>query len=439
MAMPETVPATKPRVLLLGNYRPTLTLARELSTRGYDVLSGLAGCDGGAEHSRFVTKIWDHPSVVGEPDLFLAALEQFVDAERIDIVYPVLEEYVALFANRSVERVSRAVVASVPPDIVRKCLDKNHMMQLAEELDVPLEPFAEVTDYTALIDEATRLGFPLVARPAASTRRLDDVKALIILSADDLTSELPKWPEGQPSLMLQEMVAGRRFNVYFSALGGQMIGSVHTVIKETDHRDGTGLAVDGEAIDPVPDLQSQTGKLIRALNYSGVGCAQFMVDEDTGRTSFLEINPRIVGSHVVAEHAGLELSEFPIKLALGQKIDTTPFTGKTGFSYVWTFGALQAAKTAWSLGKVGNRELLAWIWKIARAFFGARVHMVFSLRDPMPALMSLLTILPDGRRLLWRAGRAFRGQPRSAMIEDKNGKGKNQSGSENLRPLSRKP
>ncbi len=46
--------------LLLGNYRPALTLARTLSANGYKIMVGTHGCDYCCEHSRFVSQMWDH-------------------------------------------------------------------------------------------------------------------------------------------------------------------------------------------------------------------------------------------------------------------------------------------------------------------------------------------------------------------------------------------
>ena len=90
--------------LLLGNYRPTMVIARELKARGYRVATGLDGFERGAALSRHVDCIWTHPKLEEDETAFARALSEVL-ARRDDIrlVVPVSEPYVRFFTRGKVD------------------------------------------------------------------------------------------------------------------------------------------------------------------------------------------------------------------------------------------------------------------------------------------------------------------------------------------------
>ncbi len=391
-------------ILLLGNYRPTLTLARTLAQQGYRIFSGLQGCDGGAQHSRFVERIWDHPDFKYEPQKFFDELADFVKTNGVSVVFPVSEDFVRLFAEHP-QSCPDTIVAMVDPRIVEKCLDKTFMMNLACRHDVPTAPFAFAANREQLAQAIQTTGFPLVIRPQDSTKRLNNKKALFIVDEQDLKHQLPVWSAGQGGLILQKKALGKRHNIYFAANEGSLFRYLHAVILRTDNPDGSGLAVEGITIAPIPELRIHTTRLIKALNYTGIGCAQFLVDEETGDISFLEINARIAGNHAVPEHAGLNLSSQLIDQEIGNNLNTTYIEGKPGIRYVWTCGDIEAAKIAWIKSEASNTAAIAWAMRAILAAVRADLHMTFTWSDPKPGLMAFKSLLPNWSKLfskIWR-------------------------------------
>lgn len=395
--------AHKKRVLLLGNYRPTLTLARQLSARHYCVVSGLEGCDHGAEFSSYVDETWDHPLVSEKDDKFLRSLEQFIDQNQIDFIYPVLEEYVRFFAERQLSKVGDARVCSPAPSTVLACLDKEKMFALAHELGVPTAPSETVKNFQQMKLKAAHIGFPLVVRPQESTHRISSAKALIVHNPDALKLNFGSWPEGHDGFIMQRHAQGARHNIYFAAFNGRITQQVQTQISATDKRDGTGLAIRGKTVDTNPILLKHSAQFVQHLNYSGVGCAQYLMDERTNKICFLEINPRIVGSHAIAEHAGLNLSEFPIQVASESAQKVGNLSGKVGLSYVWTCGALQAIKHELHTRQIGPFTAIRMLGQAMLASCLADSHMVFDPKDPKPAFAALFQLLPSRIRN-WQSG-----------------------------------
>jgi biotin carboxylase len=392
-------------VLLLGNYRPALTLSRVLSKRGYRIISGLQGCDGGAEHSRFVDKVWDHPAIETAPQQFLVELGEFIRVNDVSIVFPVSENFVMYFARHPGADACGAKVAMVNQKLVGQCLDKIYMMELARTNNVPTAAFAIARNQNQLVQTTRTIGFPLVIRPEESTTRLDEKKALFVADEADFERQLPVWPNDQDGLIVQKMAGGKRHNIYFASEKGQLFRYLHAIISRTDSPDGSGLAVDGITIEPTEELRRYSESLIRALNYTGIGCVQFLVDEKIGKVSFLEINARIAGNHALPEFAGLGLSTILLDLAVGRPLDTTPITGKSGIRFVWTSGDILAAKIAWSESQAGTGEVVKRVLQAVGAALRADIHMTFSLADPMPGLIALKNVVPNGRKLVQRLGR----------------------------------
>lgn len=384
-------------ILLLGNYRPGLALARRLAEDGYRVIVGSEGCEGGCEHSRFVAEIWEQSVGPGQGEAFVQALVGFCATRpEIAAVFPVSEDYVRLLARAEHQAALDDLppLIMVQPALVNACLDKLGMMTLAEKTGVPTAAFAQVDDPAAYAAALDRLGVPLVIRPAHSSNRIDGRKAVIVddrAEADALTID---WTTQKQGLILQRKAEGVRHNFYFAAYRGQLVRCLHAVITRTDRVDDTGLAVEGVTIAPDPAIRAQTEALVAALDYTGIGCAQFLVDATNGTTSFLEINPRIAGNHAVPDYAGLDLGGFLLDLGLGRTPDLTPVTGMAGIRYVWTSGDMLAAKESWLRGEVSGATALVWLGRAVIAGIWANVHIVFSWSDPNPGFRALWSVLP---------------------------------------------
>jgi biotin carboxylase len=397
---PRAAAAGTPAVLLLGNYRPTICLVRTLRSLGHRTVVGIGG-EGGAEYSRFTDEVWDHPPLADGPQVFLSALARFLGQRPdIEVVLPVAEEFVRLLAAESDTLPADRVWAMPPAAVVGAMLDKTRAYQLAADAGVPVAPWAVIETYADLRRRCDAIGYPLVVRPLHSTRRLAGRKALIADDAAALLRAMPAWPPGQRALLAQRQVTGKRHNVYFAARDGRLVRLLEAVIERTDRTDDTGLAVAGRTVRPSADLVAFTEAMLSRLAYTGVGCAQFLVDRAGGAVHFLEINPRIAGNHAVAEAAGLELGRLSIELARPEPPDVPFVAGRRGLVYAWTSGDVRALNAAVRSGGIGPGTVLRWAAQIAATAVRADVHMTWRWDDPAPTLALLGRRLPGLRRLV---------------------------------------
>jgi len=399
---PQFAVDAKHRILLLGNYRPTLTIARILSAKGHEVFSGDEGWEGGAQYSKAVQSMWQHPKLAEDAETFFKALSNYVEQNDISLIYPVSENFVCAFMDHPDWVGKLPPIAMHKPEQIKACLEKFEMYDRAGRLNVPTAPYARVSSPDQLSATLRNIGMPLVIRPESPTARFDNKKVYTIENEQDLAWFLKYWDVEETALLCQRHATGFRHNVYFAAERGQLFKYLEAKILKTDMPDGSGLATEGVTVVPNVELKDYTECLISDLKYTGIGCAQFLVDDETGEVSFLEINSRIAGNHNVPEAAGLELTEIPMYLAFGQPLNFARKEGKVGMRYVWTTGALVGAKAAYLRGDLSLVQSLKWMVRAAHLGMIADIHMVFSWRDPKPALKALAGLLPSLDRVINR-------------------------------------
>lgn len=392
-------------VLLLGNYRPAVAIARALGRRGHRVVLGLEGEAHGCRYSRHVDDVWDHPELASGPSAFSRALDRYLtDCPEIKFVVPVTEDFANYFASSGEVVARHAILVSPSAGLVEIFSDKIRALDLARSLGVAALPFKVVHDQAGLLEQCEQIGFPLTIRPIGTSARLGHKKALILEDLSELQAALPVWPDGHNALLLQKFAEGRRHNVYFAAHEGRIIAACESRIFRTNHPDGTGLAVDGVTVDVSPELFGDTEKLVAATDYTGIGLTQFIFDPDTGDRCFLELNPRVSGSHAVPENAGVPLSTLAVDLAVNDGPFGECIYGKSGLRYVWTSGDVCGVRTALFNRDIGPSGLVSWLWRIVENAARADFHMIWRLDDPLPAIVSMLGVVPSMTRLQvwWR-------------------------------------
>lgn len=402
-------------VLLLGNYRPTMVLAKHMAQRGYRVIAGVEGSDHGVVFSSFVDEIWDHPPLILCPQQFQAELDDLLDRRKdIEIIIPLAEEFVRYFATAKPSLPANICLTMSDPSLINICLDKVKTLELAEDCKVPVMPFGIATNLPELLNTVEKLQLPLVVRSLVSTKRLFGMKAVILNNELDLAAHFTNWPLGHSGLLLQRKADGLRHNVYFSATRGKLCGYLHSRIERTDKLDGSGLAVDGITIPPMEELQAYTSALVEKLNYTGIGCAQFLVNEGTGKSFFLEINPRIAGNHAVPEYCGLELGAFLLDMNDFSKTDKKKmFYGQAGVRYSWLAGDLRGLNRAWHDGEIDAIGVLKWARRIVTTVWKSDLDMMFNLYDPKPGLVSIFKGIPGIKRFVKKRKTGHRIGPRT--------------------------
>lgn len=379
-----------PSILVVGTYRQTLTVVRSLARAGQNVILGVNGDAATCDFSRYVGEIWHHPNPAEECDAFFDLLSGLL-SNRNDIkaIIPVGEVEIRHFMGRYAEISLQAKLLMCEPELLAVCLDKPPMSAVVDQLGIPQSRYALAADCQSLISAADTIGYPCVVKLADSEFLLHGKKALIYENADAIRLDFSKWPIESKTLIVQSYVAGKRLNLYFFAREGRVTSLGQVLALRTDRTDGTGLSVSGRTVSPDRTLVEYCQAIVRHLNYTGVGCMQFLVDDANGITTFLEHNPRLGAGCVLPYLAGLDLPRLMLEFALeGQSIPNTPtFPCKVGVEYAWTAGDLMGLKRAIKNREVGASGTMRWLFEMAKSTLSTPNHVSWDWRDPLPTLV----------------------------------------------------
>jgi carbamoylphosphate synthase large subunit len=381
------MPKPQKHILLVGNYRPALAMARVLKSAGYHVIMGKRGGEGFSELSRFVDRVWDHPTVEDDKQGFIRELPSFLKAHpEIQTVFPVTEKMVMCFAEHPEIVPDGVTLVSPDVDLVKICADKLSMLELAEKAEVPILPFAVLRSKKDAFEQGKAVGLPMVARPLSAGARFGHKKAAILKDWEAFSEFVEEWCGGSFDILIQRQAIGPRRNVFFLAQNGELLQSQETLILRTDYADGTGVAVSGVTCDATEALTDDCRRMLKQLNYTGIGVAQFILDPKTGDRCFLELNPRIAGSQAITEQLGFAMCENAIALAEGVHLDKDLLhtRGRSGIRYAWTYGDLRGLKAGLSRGEVGYGGAMLWAVRMVWAAIRADRHMTWWWRDPIP-------------------------------------------------------
>lgn len=372
-------------VMLLGNYRPTVAVARSLASLGYKVIvSRDAG--GLAAVSRSVAEVWDAPKAAGDPGFFDCLADYLERRPEIGVVVPVEEKYVLGLAHNRAKLPGDRVYATPADETVKTCLDKVAMLRVADRAGVPSAPAEVVETPAQIFDAAARIGFPVIVRPLSSSRPVAGRKAFITRKEAELRASLAVWPEGHDQLIVQRFVQGPRYNVDFAARKGRVIRSVATRILRTDAFDGTGIDVCGKTLPMPRDLRDYAARMAAELEYTGVGLIQFMVDRDRDEITFVELNPRFNGNTAVPERAGLELCRLAIDLAADPDRAQDVFEAQGGLRHAWFYGDLQGIRSSLGRGMMRPGQVPGALWRAVSDAMTADFHVIWQWSDPLPGL-----------------------------------------------------
>ena len=374
-------------ILLVGDARMAFPVAKSLSKAGHTVHAGVSIFSNYLEWSRYIDASFSHPSLEPGDDLALPFFQDWLNAHpEIDTLQPVSEGGLRFLTRhrRDFERRARLIMAS--EDAVKTASNKTAMFELCERIKAPLAKYHRVTSMLEIESALVDIGFPLIIKPSKVDAPLVGRKALILHAQKELDAKLTNWPEEHPELLVQKYIRGPRHSVIFSADKGKLLGAVEIRAARTHENDGTGYTTYGVTIDPTPAIKRSVEDIVKALNYSTTGCAQYVVDPETGELTFMEVNPRVSLGRI-SECAGLPHSLWGLQLAHGEPVKgfSDPWATKRGVEYVWTKGELNLILSLFNKREISLAEGARRAGQMIRDALKCH-HAIFEATDPLPAI-----------------------------------------------------
>ncbi len=391
-------------VLVLGDYRQTLTVARSLARADYRVIVGTAGQPfTHTRYSRSVSEHWRGPECRSEirtdsSQEFVFAMLGFLE-QRPDIkwIFPIGEKDLRALCPHAGKLEERVDLVMSDAKVIETCTVKTIANEKAKASGIPIPHNEIVHSREELIKAANAMGYPCVVKPVSERYEIEGEKARILQSPIDLDKYFEKWPDNNVRLIVQRFAEGKRHNCQFLAHEGRLLAYFENIVLRTTRSNDTGYGTDCVSMPPSPKLREHCEMLLMNLKYSGAGCVQFLVDEQSGIISFLEINSRLDATCALAVHCGYDLPLMALEYAR-YRHGMRPTPPRNDSSYprrraVWLLGEIEGLGHELRRHHIDRREAWLAFRSTLRSAILADVHLIWSWRDPLPALHACTQLL----------------------------------------------
>ncbi len=385
----------KGKILILESNRATLTVIRSLSKNGFDTVVGyIKGINEEkfVKFSRYTMETWSHPGFHEEERFTEALLCLLKERSDIDYIFPVGDTSSGLLARNYNRIIPYCEIIMAKPAVIDTCLDKIKSYKYVIEQNVPLPEMEVVRNLLDVDTQIEKIGYPFILKPKTNLIPFFGKKCIICDTPNDYKKFFPHWPEGHQELVFQRKVSGFRHDCMFTAIKGNIVCYFEKKILRTDKYDSTGYEVELVTVKPSDQRKKYIELLVLALDYSGIGCIQFIVNEENDSSYFLEFNPRLDYGNALPYLCGLDFTKQAIDVHqyLSGEIVSLPQYSKDyrlGMRIHWLFGDITGI-----LKDLNNKEIsilqgIVWILRIAISIFRSPHHMTWSWKDPLPTLV----------------------------------------------------
>jgi predicted ATP-grasp superfamily ATP-dependent carboligase len=381
-----------PRALLLGSLpRVVLAAMRSLGRGGVRVHFAGQASEPLLLHSRYLAKAHYLPAY-GPNSRWLEALMALLKREAFDLVMPCTDwETLVCHAHRQA-LLACALIYLPNAEAFDILVSKINTSRHARAVGVRTPRELVVTALEQTDEVVKTFHFPIVLKPQQSFQ-LDNPcwhqRVVKAYSAPELEAKLVDLLK-LGAVVAQENFNGKGVGIEILMQRGQpLLAFQHERVHEPLHG---GPSSYRKSVPLSEELWDASLRLLRPLNYSGVGMVEFRVNEQTGDWVFLEVNPRFWGSLPLTIAAG---ADFP--LALFQ---------------LWVNGCVPAS-TSYRTG-IHGRDLLADLGWLKNNLLADRADRTLQTRSWPRVIRDALVNVVNSRER-WDAWAAD--DPRPGLVE----------------------
>jgi pyruvate carboxylase len=272
-------------------------------------------------------------------------VEAYLDADgivalakekHIDAIHP---GYGFLSENPALPRAcERAGITFVGPDarLLELLGDKRAARELAQSAGVPVVPGTErpVTNADAARKMAGEIGFPLIIKAAfgGGGRGMR-----VVEKAGDFAERLEEARREAGAAFGNDAIFLERYIRRARHVEVQILGDRHGNVLHLFERDCSVQRRHQKVVEVAPaqgladeirhSLADAAVRIAKAAGYYNAGTVEFLVDADTGRWYFIEVNPRIQVEHTVTEMVtGIDIVRCQILIAEGHRLHDPPLS-----------------------------------------------------------------------------------------------------------------
>jgi predicted ATP-grasp superfamily ATP-dependent carboligase len=405
-----------PPAVVLGANEMGLAVARDLARHGVRVT--LVQCGAGkppAAHSRFV-RFCNAPDIEHEAAVVDWLQELAHGTQTMPVLVPAQDQAVLFIHRHRAALAQRYRFYVWDADVLMELGSKVGLRRVAERYGLPMPRTFSPRSRAEIEQLGGELQFPCIVKPeftnswwthAARQHGLGK-KAIEVASLPELLDVHERSERVGATVVVQEKVVGPDANhmsfVTFVAPDGSFSGEmIARKLRVYPVRFGVGSYAESAVIE---DATLHGRAILQRLGYRGFASVQFKRDERSGRLYLLEINLRFPLLLALALRAGLSFPYYYYRTSLGRDYAI----GKLRVGVRW-MSMGRDFRSVRSHVREGTCSWPRWVGELLRC----NSFPLFTLRDPMPALASIVQWL----RMLSDRWRDRRGSSRLQRFESR--------------------
>ena len=330
------------KILVANRGEIAVRVIRACRDMGLASVAVYSACDRTARHVRMADEACAiGPNAPSESYLNIDRLLEAARSTGADAVHP---GYGFLAENAQFAAACRdagLTFIGPTPEAIALMGSKTEARRAAIAASVPVvpgteQPFAPGEPDDAIASAAERIGYPLLVKAVAggggkgmrTVAKAADLPGAIRAARSEAGTAF-----GDAAIYLErELTRPRHIEV-------QLLGDHHGRVVPFVERECSIQRRHQKVIEETPSpvvtpafrayLTDAAAAVARAVGYTGAGTIEFLVDEDN-RCWFLEMNTRLQVEHPITEMVtGIDLVEWQIRIARGEKLDLDPVLANT--------------------------------------------------------------------------------------------------------------
>lgn len=315
----------KNTAVILGLSETGLGIGKSLGRHGIRVY-GISYQKEIAYYSKYINSILlPHP--INQELEFIKYIGEFCNTIREKpVLFIAADEYLNFYIrNNSI--IDKYFISNLPGQkLVKSIADKYSQYELAVNSGIDVPKTLYLDKFTDINEIKNNIDYPIFikGRDVNLWRKVFISKKGFVINDDrQLKEKLKVLSANRVPIIVQELVLSAdnqnyKICVYISPEGKYKLVFTLRKIHQNPIHSGIGSSVESFKY---PLLEKIGMKLFSAINYQGVGSAEFKYDEKDGKLKLIEINPRYWQQNLLADYCGMNFPLIDYLQVTGQSPD----------------------------------------------------------------------------------------------------------------------